>query len=535
MLHLTEFSPAAARTQGAGLPAGRVHFLTTGANRILNLADDRLGQVSKPSTDTPKQPEISNRQTPFSTAFKEFIAEGWAPHSAELPAALPASAWTKARQQRVLAAFPGETLVIPAGPLKVRSNDTDFRYRPHAAFAHLSGLGEDREPDSVLVLHADARVVFYFKPRAPRTDPEFYASARYGEMWVGQRESLDEMAALTRLECRPIEEFFESLDASSPIRVMPGVDETITSLVNERRGSQHLDADRELEVMVSELRLVKDEFEIGELRSACEATAVGFEAVIADLPEAVRRGRGERWVEGIFGLHSRHLGNAVGYDTIAASGDHANTLHWIRNDGDLRDGDLILLDAGVEVASLYTADVTRTLPVTGRFSPAQREVYQAVYEAQQAGIAAARPGVKMFEVHQAAIRVIATWLERWGILPVSVEESLSATGGQHRRWMVHGTSHHLGIDVHDCAQARNEHYREGTLAPGMVITVEPGIYFKSTDLLVPEKFRGIGVRIEDDILITVDGSENLSAMLPRRIDEVEAWIAQIWTKDSQLS
>ncbi len=263
------------------------------------------------------------------------------------------------------------------------------------------------------------------------------------------------------------------------------------------------------------------------MRQACAETAEGFAAVVADLPEAVRRGRGERWVEGIFGLHARHVGNAVGYDTIAASGDHACTLHWIRNDGDLREGDLLLLDAGVELDTLYTADVTRTLPVNGRFSDDQRMVYEAVLEAQQAGIDAAIPGAKFSDVHAAAIAVLARKLEEWGLLPVTAEESLSADGGQHRRWMVHGTSHHLGIDVHDCAQARREKYREGTLAEGMIITVEPGLYFKSDDELVPENLRGIGVRIEDDIVITADGAENLSAGLPRSSADVEAWMATL--------
>jgi Xaa-Pro aminopeptidase len=130
-------------------------------------------------------------------------------------------------------------------------------------------------------------------------------------------------------------------------------------------------------------------------------------------------------------------------------------------------------------------------------------------------------------VHAAAIAVLARKLEEWDLLPVSAEESLSPEGGQHRRWMVHGTSHHLGIDVHDCAQARRENYREGTLAEGMVITVEPGLYFKSDDELVPANLRGIGVRIEDDIVITADGAENLSAGLPRSSTDVEAWMATL--------
>ncbi len=189
------------------------------------------------------------------------------------------------------------------------------------------------------------------------------------------------------------------------------------------------------------------------------------------------------------------------------------------------------MDAGVEVESLYTADITRTLPVSGTFSPAQRKVYEAVLAAQEAGIAAAKPGNRFSDVHKAAVAVIAEHLEAWGLLPVTAAESLDPErGGHHRRWMVHGTSHHLGLDVHDCAQARQENYRDAELRPGMVITVEPGLYFKATDLLVPEELRGIGVRIEDDIAITADGNEILSSALPRDPDAVEAWMAGIWAR-----
>ena len=267
------------------------------------------------------------------------------------------------------------------------------------------------------------------------------------------------------------------------------------------------------------------------MRDAVDGTHKGFDAVIADLPEAVRRGRGERWVEGIFGLHARHHGNGVGYDSICASGDHANTLHWIKNTGDIKEGDLLLLDAGVEVDSLFTADITRTLPVSGTFTDAQRRIYDAVYAAQEAGIAACKPGNTFSDVHAAAIRVIAEHLHAWGLLPegVDVEGTLDAEHGQyHRRWMVHGTSHHLGLDVHDCALATREEYSDAELKPGMVLTVEPGLYFKADDELVPAEFRGNGVRIEDDILITEDGCENLSAAMPRSATEVEQWIAGIW-------
>jgi Xaa-Pro aminopeptidase len=483
-----------------------------------------------------RQAALPNRQTPFSEAFKAFIAEEWAPYPTDLPERLPAAGPAQRRRAAISRMFPGERLVIPAGGLKVRSNDTDYRYRPHSAFAHLTGLGTDREPDAVLVLEPtddghDATL--FFRPRAPRDFEEFYADARYGEMWVGRRPSLDELTALCGLRCSSIEDLPAELTknaADTRIRVVREADPDVTAQVDETRtGDTQADreADAQLGVALSELRLVKDEFEIEQMREACARTVETFAAVVAELPEAVRRGRGERWVEGIFGLHARHVGNAVGYDTIAASGDHASTLHWIRNDGDLSPDDLLLLDAGVELDTLYTADVTRTLPVGGRFSDAQRQVYEAVLQAQQAGIDAAKPGAKFSDVHKAAVAVIARHLAEWGLLPVSPEESLAEDGGQHRRWMVHGTSHHLGIDVHDCAQARKENYREGTLAPGMIITVEPGIYFKSEDLLVPEHLRGIGVRIEDDILITESGPENLSAALPRDPDELESWMRSL--------
>lgn len=490
---------------------------------------------------TDRQPGLPNRQIPFSDAFKEFISVGWAPYSQELPEPLAAAAAAPRRRAKLSELFPGERLVIPAGGLKTRSNDTDYRYRPHSAFAHLTGLGTDREPDAVLVLEptdAGHEAVLFFKPRAPRDSAEFYSSARYGEMWVGKRPSLDEMSHLCAIACADLGDLEAAVAknaADASIRVLRGADEAVEALVDKIRPGQDREAelaDDEVTVALSELRLTKDDYEIGEMREACTQTALAFEAVVASLPEAVRRGRGERWVEGVFGLHARHAGNAVGYDTIAASGDHACTLHWIRNDGDLRPGDLLLVDAGVELDTLYTADVTRTLPVNGRFSDDQRRVYEAVLAAQEAGIAAAKPGAKFSDVHFAATAVIAHHLAQWGILPVSAEESLAEAGGLHRRWMVHGTSHHLGIDVHDCAQARLENYREGILEPGMVITVEPGLYFKSDDEMVPVALRGIGVRIEDDILITTTGNENLSAMLPRRTDEVEAWMARLMSTSS---
>jgi Xaa-Pro aminopeptidase len=291
-----------------------------------------------------------------------------------------------------------------------------------------------------------------------------------------------------------------------------------------------VDADEELAAYLSVLRMVKDEWEIEQMRAAVAATQLGFEAVIAELGAAVEKGRGERWVEGVFALRARHQGNGVGYDSICAAGDHANTLHWIKNTGEVRSGDMLLLDAGVEVDSLYTADITRTLPVDGTFTDAQREIYDAVYAAQQAAMEAVRPGARFSDIHAAAIEVVAERLHGWGLLPdgVSVADTLDTETGQyHRRWIVHGTSHHVGLDVHDCALATREQYLDAELRPGMILTVEPGLYFKADDLLAPERFRGHGVRIEDNVLVTDTGYENLSAGMPRTSADVEDWIARV--------
>jgi Xaa-Pro aminopeptidase len=272
------------------------------------------------------------------------------------------------------------------------------------------------------------------------------------------------------------------------------------------------------------MRLIKDAAEVAELQVAIDATQRGFEDVVRALPAAAT----ERWVEGVFNLRARVEGNDVGYTTIAAAGSHACTLHWTANDGALRPGDLLLLDAGVETHTLYTADITRTIPIGGRFNPEQRTIYALVLEAQDAGLAACRPGNDFMEPHRAAMRVLAHGLERLGILPTSAREALAATNQFYKRYSLHNVSHMLGLDVHDCAAARRETYKYGKLALGMVLTVEPGLYFQPDDLTVPPQYRGIGVRIEDDVLITADGCRVLSAGLPRQTDAVEAWMRELW-------
>nr|WP_279580665.1 aminopeptidase P family protein [Fodinicola feengrottensis] len=334
---------------------------------------------------------------------------------------------------------------------------------------------------------------------ARRDTDEFFRDRFYGELWVGRRPSLGETTAQLGLETAHIADLEKALAELDPshTRVLRGYDQTVDGIVGAADEGQR---DDELASALSELRLVKDDWEIGQLRNAIAATVDGFCDVVRAMPSD--RGFSERLIDGVFGLRARHDGNAVGYGNIAATGAHATTLHWTQNDGTVDPKDMLLLDAGVENHNFYTADVTRTMPISGRYSDTQRRVYDLVYAAQQAGIEAVKPGAPFKAAHEAAMKVIAEGLEDWGILPVSAEESLQEDCGLHRRWTLHGTSHSLGLDVHDCSHARAEAYTKGDLAVGHVLTVEPGLYFQIDDLTVPAELRGIGVRIEDDILVT---------------------------------
>jgi Xaa-Pro aminopeptidase len=489
--------------------------------------------------DTTPRATSNRSTTPGSSTFKEFIGSQWADRERPLPEPREQAPFAAARRAQLSELHPGRTIVVPAGQAKVRSNDTDHPFRPHSAFAHLTGWGADTVVGSVLVMTPNGAghdATLHFRATAGRDSEEFYANPEIGEFWVGPRPSLAEVGAdlgIATADLADLDGVLADVDAS--VLVVRDADPELTRTFDERAGAPvggspaedgSPETDDVLSRDLSELRLVKDAYEVAELRAAVAATQRGFDDVIGDFDAVLAHPRGERIVEGTFNRRARADGNTVGYDTIAAAGHHACILHWTRNDGAVRPGDLILIDAGVEVDSFYTADITRTLPVSGTFSPVQRMVYEAVLEAADAAFAIVKPGITFREVHATAMEVIARKTAEWGFLPVSAEESLLPDNQFHRRYMVHGTSHHLGLDVHDCAKARREMYMDGVVTPGMVFTIEPGLYFQQDDLTVPEEFRGVGVRIEDDVLVTEDGAENLSVGIPRTPSEVEGWIAR---------
>ena len=448
-------------------------------------------------------------------AYSSFMRTGWGDRELDLPRH-PVASYAAARRTRLADAFPGERLVLPNGGYKVRANDTDYRFRADTAHAYFSG---NQTSDAVLVVE-DGDSVLYARPRSSRDTDEFFRDRQYGELWVGRRPSLKEIGDSLGLEVRHLDDLADDLGGSAKTRVVRGIDPRVDALVS---GDETLDAD--LARVASELRLVKDSWEIAELQTACDITALGFEDCVREWDRVLEFG--ERWIEGTFFRRARAMGNDIGYDSICAGGSHATTLHWIDNTGAIEPGRLTLLDMGVEGHNLYTADVTRTLPVDGRFTPLQRDLYDLVLTAQERGIEAAVPGGPFTGTHAAAMEVLAHGLADLGLLPVSAQEALDPDSKVYARWTLHGTSHMLGMDVHDCAAAAPEAYAKGTLAEGMVLTVEPGLYFQVDDLLVPEELRGIGIRIEDDILVTADGPRNLSAALPRAADEVEEWMARL--------
>jgi len=313
-------------------------------------------------------PTTDHRDTPKASAFQEFIASNWEPAADDGYTRERVADFAAQRRKKISQKFPGERLVLPAGPLKVRSNDCDYRFRPHSAFAHQTGLGVDHEADAVLVFEpvdegtgdngSNHEVTLYFRPLAGRDTTQFYADARYGEFWVGPRPTLKEFSERYGLRTKDLSELEVAITKNAGaqalggvrIRLVREVDPSIDALVDTSRYNTGValeesdKLDSELTVALSEARLIKDEIEVENLQRSVDMTVKGFEEVVRELPKAVAHHRGERVVETAFFSVARTDGNDLGYDTIAACGNNATILHWIRNNGTVDEGKLLLLD-----------------------------------------------------------------------------------------------------------------------------------------------------------------------------------------------
>jgi Xaa-Pro aminopeptidase len=462
---------------------------------------------------------------PPSARLSEYMKQGWSDQAGRAaPPPAPPAELSARRRAALSARWTGFRLIIPAGQPRLRAGDSHYPFRPDSNYVWLTG---DQTPGGVLVLEpvgGEHEATLYVRPPSGRDDDSFWQDGAHGELWVGPRPTLTDLSERLGITCVPRDHFDLTLNGPQPGQslVLRRADPQIDAAVAVAAA----DDEEWLRASLAELRLVKDEWEIAQLRAAVELSAAGFADAVQVLRQAAAGAPvGEREVEAAFEHRARAGGAGPGYPTIAAAGWHATILHWTRNDGPLRPGELIVVDAGAETETRYTADITRTLPVSGTFTAAQREVYEIVLAAQDAALAEIAPGQPYRAYYRVIAEVLATGLERLGVLPVSAAESLHEDCGLHRRWTLCSPGHMVGLDVHDCGDASAESYLDGVLSPGNVLTVEPGLYFQRYDEFVPEELRGLGIRIEDDVLVTPDGCELLSGGLPRAVDDIERW----WT------
>jgi Xaa-Pro aminopeptidase len=408
-------------------------------------------------------------------------------------------------------------MLLAAAPERVRSADILFPFRQDSDFDYVTGFPE---PDAVAVLapQSDRCFVLFVRPHDP--ERAIWVGPRAGVDGAVARYGADESHPLDDLEktLAPIvagaTEVFLDLGRDDPLaaRLLAVVKRVQAERPRTGRGPT---AVRDATVLLHELRLRKEPLEVARLRAAI---AIACEAHRAAM-QAARPGMPEYEIEALVDYTFRRRGaTGPAYPSIVATGANATILHYTENDRPLGTDELLLLDAGAERAG-YCADVTRTFPTGRRFPPAHRDVYQAVLASQLAAIASVRPGVTLEDIHAVALRVLCEAAIGLGLLSGSVDEAIEKE--TYRRFYMHRTSHWLGRDVHDVGRYKID----GTprpLEPGMVFTVEPGLYLPADATDVPAAFRGIGVRIEDDVLVTDHGCEVLSADAPKQVEEIEA-------------
>lgn len=426
------------------------------------------------------------------------------------------------RRRRALLAKmqPGSAALIFAAPEATRSNDSEYPYRQSSDFWYFTGFNE---PEAVLVL---------IKSDDTHNHSVLFNRVRdlTAEIWFGRRlgqdaapEKLDVERALAFSEIN--EQLYQLLNGLDVVYHAQGEyayadDIVFTALDKLRKGSrQNLSAPASLtdwRPIVHEMRLFKSSEELQAMRRAGEISALAHTRAM----EKCRPGMFEYQLEGeILHEFSRHGARFASYNTIVGGGENGCILHYTENESVLRDGDLVLIDAGCEYKG-YAGDITRTFPVNGTFTPAQRAVYDIVLESLETALTLFRPGTSIQEVTGAVVRIMVTGLVNLGVLNGDIDELIADNA--HRAFFMHGLSHWLGLDVHDVGGYGPD--RSRTLEPGMVLTVEPGLYI-APDADVPAEYRGIGIRIEDDIVITETGNENMTAQVVKKADDIEALMA----------
>ena len=429
------------------------------------------------------------------------------------------------RRERLMEMLGEDAAAVFVGASELRRNgDVDYDFRQDSTLHYLTGFDE---PSAVCVLRpgGDSPYTLFVRPRD--ADQELWAGPRAGVAGAVEVFGADAAHPIEELESRLPELLEDAGTLYYSLRPAAGLagrvqEALLAALAGRRaaavRGGRPLDRVLDPDALVSGLRLRKEPGEVEALRRAVEITGHGIERAM----RVARAGMHEYEVQAELEAEYRRRGSPrTAFPSIVASGSNACTLHYVANRARIGEGDLLLVDTGAEV-DYYAADVTRTFPAGGRFAVPQRLVYELVLAAQRAAIAAVAPGVRFHDVHEEAVRTLAEGLRDLGLVEEQPEPG--AEGEAVRPYYPHATSHWLGLDVHDAGP-----YRAGeesvVLEPGMVLTVEPGLYLRPDDEGVPPAYRGIGVRIEDDVLVTGTGYEVLSAAIPSDLDDIERIVA----------
>ncbi|MBI1943959.1 MAG: Xaa-Pro aminopeptidase [Betaproteobacteria bacterium] len=421
-----------------------------------------------------------------------------------------------ARRARLAQAMQAGIAVLPTAPERVRNRDSHYPYRYDSHFYYLTGFAE---PEAALVIVAGAQPKSLLFCREKNAEREIWDGLRYGPEAARERFGFDEAHPVSALDAKLLELLADQPALYFPVGADAAWDARAIGWLNAVRANVRAgvcapERVQDVRALIDEMRLVKDAHELGVMRRAAAISCAAHRRAM----QAARPGRYEYELEAEL-LHEFRRSGAQfpAYSPIVAGGANACVLHYVANDALLRDGDLVLIDAGCELGG-YAADITRTHPVNGRFSGAQREVYELVLAAQAAALGQVCSGKAWNEPHDAAVRVLAQGLRDLKLLSGSLEEALEKE--TYKRFYMHRTGHWLGLDVHDAG----DYKRAGkwrTLAPGMTLTVEPGLYIRAA-ADVPERLHGIGVRIEDDVLVTEAACEVLTAAAPKSIADIEA-------------
>jgi Xaa-Pro aminopeptidase len=420
------------------------------------------------------------------------------------------------RRRRLAEAMGAGVAVIPTAPERIRNRDSHYPYRFDSYFYYLTGFDE---PEAALVIVAGESPKSMLFCRSRNEEREIWEGLRHGPEAAREGFGFDEAQAVDALD-EALPRVLENQPALYyPVGADPEWDARAMKWLNalrarSRAGVAAPDRVQDVRALVDELRLVKDAQELALMRRAARIAAAAHRRAM----QASRPGRNEYEIEAELLYEFRRSGAQFpAYSPIVAGGANACVLHYVFNNAPLRDGDLLLIDAGCELDG-YASDVTRTFPVNGRFSGAQREAYDIVLAAQRAALDKVRPGNAWNEPHDAAVRVLAQGMLDLKLVGGTLDEALEKES--YRRFYMHRTGHWLGLDVHDAGDyKRSGKWR--ALAPGMTLTVEPGLYIRAADD-VPEALRNIGVRIEDDVLVAADGCEVLTAEAPKAAQDIEA-------------